>query len=111
MQRIKKGDKVRVISGKHATQEGIVLSVNIKHQTALIEGINIVKKHKKPSQQSGDKGGITNEEAPIKLCKLALVAVKAPHGISKIAYKIDKSGNKLRFAKKTNSELNQGKKK
>ena len=111
MQRIKKGDKVRLISGSQATQEGIVLSVDNKHGTAIVEGLNIKKKHQKPSQQSQDKGGIINIPCPIKLSKLALVVVKAPHGISKVSYRIDKSGKKVRFAKKTNSELNQGKKK
>mgnify|MGYP004444716009 FL=1 len=110
MQRIKKGDKVRLISGDQATQEGIVLSVNPKHGTAIVEGLNIVKKHKKASNDNS-KGGIVNEPAPIKLSKLALVVVKAPHGISKVTYRIDKTGKKVRFAKKTNSEINQGKKK
>ena len=111
MQRIKKGDKVRLISGDQATQEGIVLSVNHKKQTAVVEGLNMVKKHQKPSQQNNDKGGILNINAPIKLSKLALVVVKAPHGVSKVSDRVDKNGNKVRIAKKTNSEVVAGKKK
>ena len=110
MQRIKKGDKVRLVSGKHKAQEGIVLSVDPKHGTAIVEGLHIVKKHKKASNDN-NKGGIVNEPAPVKLSKLALVVVKAPHGISKVSYRIDKTGKKVRFAKKTNSEIIQGKKK
>lgn len=110
MQRIKKGDTVRLISGDEATKEGIVLSVNVKHQTAIVEGLNIVKRHKKPSQESQDKGGIISKEAPIKWCKLALVVPKTPQGISKVGYKLDKNHKKIRYAKKTNAEIVQGKK-
>lgn len=110
MQRIKKGDTVRLISGDESTKEGIVLSINSKNHTAIVEGLNVVKKHKKPSQQSNDKGGIISMEAPIPMCKLALVVPKAPQGISKVSYKIDKNGKKIRVAKKTNAEVSQGKK-
>ncbi|AIV03469.1 50S ribosomal protein L24 [Candidatus Malacoplasma girerdii] len=112
MQRIKKGDLVRLISGDEATKEGLVLKVNLKKNTAIVEGLNIVKKHKKANpQKQEEKGGIVSFEAPIPLCKLALVVPKAPRGVSKIAYKLDKNNNKVRFVKKTQSEIAVGKKK
>lgn len=104
MQRIKKGDKVRVISGKNRTKEGTVLSVNIKNQTAIVEGLNKVKIHKK-SAKKDEKGGVVLQEQPIYLCKLALLAPKAPQGISKIKYTKDKENNKIRVAKKTNQPI------
>ena len=111
MQRICKGDLVRLISGKESTKEGIVLSVNNKNNTAIVEGLNIVRRAQKASPSNQQKGGIISKEAPIKLCKLALVVAKAPQGISKIAYKVNKTGHKVRVAKKTNTELVIGKKK
>jgi len=51
MQRIKKGDLVRIISGEETSKEGIVLSVIPKKQSAIVEGLNIVKIHQKPDQK------------------------------------------------------------
>ena len=111
MQRIKKGDFVRIISGDEATKEGVVLQVFPKKQTAIVEGLNIVKIHQKPDQKNQNKGGIISKEAPIKLSKLALVVIKAQQGISKVSYKMDKNNKKVRIAKKTNTEVIAGKKK
>ncbi len=111
MQRIKKGDLVRLISGDETTKEGIVLSINLKKQTAIVEGLNMIKRHKKSNQQTQEKGGIVSTEAPIALSKLALVVPKAPQGISKISYKIDKNNKKIRIAKKTKTEVVPGGKK
>ncbi|MDR0985500.1 MAG: 50S ribosomal protein L24 [Mycoplasmataceae bacterium] len=104
MQRIKKGDKVRVIAGKLVTKEGIVLSINNKNNTATVEGLNKVKMHKKANAKN-EKGGILEKEVGIPLCKLALVVAKAPQGISKIRYSKNKDGIKVRIAKKTNAEV------
>ncbi|MDR1991793.1 MAG: 50S ribosomal protein L24 [Mycoplasmataceae bacterium] len=104
MQRIRKGDKVRVISGKFVTKEGTVLLVNNKKGTAIVEGLNKVKLHRKPNAKQ-EKGGITEKEAGIPLCKLALLAPKSPQGISKIKYSINKDGKKIRIAKKTNNAI------
>ncbi len=104
MNRIKKGDKVRVISGKNSTKEGIVLQVFPKKNLAIVEGINVAKRHTKPSANQ-DKGGILDKELPIHLSKLALVAPKSPRGVSKISYSKDKEGKKVRIAKKTNSVI------
>lgn len=108
MNRIKKGDKVRVICGKNATKEGIVLKVLPKQNKAIVEGLNIVKKHTKPSANA-EKGGIISKEAAIDMSKLALIAPKSPRGVSKISYQKDKNGKKVRIAKKTNQEIVQGK--
>ena len=111
MQRIKVGDLVRIISGDEATKEGVVLKVNRKNNTAIVEGLKMVKKHEKANEQQQKKGGINSVEAPINMSKLALVVAKAPRGVSKIAYKVSKTGSKVRVAKKTNSEIVSGGKK
>ena len=64
--RIKKGDTVKVIAGKDKGKEGKVLSVNAKNHTALVEGVNMVTKHAKPSA-ANQQGGIIEKEAPIDL--------------------------------------------
>jgi large subunit ribosomal protein L24 len=105
MNRIIKGDKVRIISGKNKSKEGIVLSVDNKNHTAIVEGMNKVKLHQKPSQKNNNKGGITEKEAPVALCKLALIVEKANHGISKVSYIANKDGSKTRVSKKTKTEM------
>ena len=61
---IKKGDKVMVISGKDKGKTGVILSALPKKDRVLVEGVNIVKKHSKPSQMN-PQGGIISQEAPI----------------------------------------------
>ncbi|MDR0857156.1 MAG: 50S ribosomal protein L24 [Mycoplasmataceae bacterium] len=104
MKRLIKGNKVKVISGTHSTKEGVILSINYKDNTAIIEGINVIKRHQKPSQANENKGGIISKEAPIQLSKLALVVPKSTTGVSKIGYSTEK-GKKVRIAKKTKTEV------
>ena len=68
--RIKKGDTVKVIAGKDKGKEGKVLSVNAKNHTALVEGVNMVTKHAKPSA-ANQQGGILHQEAPIDISNIA----------------------------------------
>ncbi len=103
MKRLVKGDKVRVISGKEKGKDGIILSINRKNDTAIVEGIWVVKKHQKPNQENQD-GGIIEINRPIPLCKLALLDPKKG-GIAKVKYGYDKDNKKVRISKKTNSEI------
>ena len=70
--RIKKGDTVKVIAGKDKGKEGKVLSVNAKNNTALVEGVNMVTKHAKPSA-ANQQGGILHQEAPIAISNIMYV--------------------------------------
>ncbi|MGL4947928.1 MAG: 50S ribosomal protein L24 [Mycoplasma sp.] len=106
MNRIIKGDKVRVISGKQKGSEGTVLSVDIKNQKAIVEGLNIIKKHVK-SQDGQEKGGIIQKEAPIYLCKLALMDAKHKNANTKVNYVIGKDGKKARVTKKSKTNLSE----
>jgi large subunit ribosomal protein L24 len=72
---IKKGDKVRVIAGAWKGTEGEVLQVLPKKYKAIVEGVNVVKKHQKPTQES--QGGIIEMEAPIHLSNLMIVDPKS----------------------------------
>jgi large subunit ribosomal protein L24 len=72
---LKKNDTVKVISGKARGKSGKILSVLADKKRVLVEGLNLNKKHQKPSQQD-QKGGIMDREAPIHVSNLMLVSAK-----------------------------------
>ena len=108
MNRIIKGDRVRVISGKLKGSEGVVLQVFPKNQTAIVEGVNKIKKHVKPDQNN-EKGGIVEIDGPIKLCKLALIDPKGKGAKTKVKYELDKNKKKVRITKLTGTNLSEKK--
>ena len=94
--KIKKGDMVKVIAGKDKGKEGKVLAVNVKDNTLLVEGINMVTKHAKPSM-ANQQGGILHQEAPIDASNvMLLVNGKA----TRVGFKMD-GDKKVRYAKST----------
>ncbi len=98
--RIKKGDMVKVIAGKDKGKEGKVLSINAKKNTAIVEGINMVTKHAKPSM-ANQQGGIIQQESPIDISNIMYLYKGKP---TKIGYKFveGKDGlKKVRVAKST----------
>ena len=70
--KIKKGDMVKVIAGKDKDKEGKVIAVNTKNNTLLVEGVNMITKHTKPSM-SNQQGGIVHQEAPINASNVMLL--------------------------------------
>lgn len=101
--RIKTGDTVMVRSGKYKGRTGKVLAVYPKLNKAKVEGINVVKKHRKPTQQQ-PQGGIIDLTKPIWVSKLGIVdsAAKKP---SRIGFKMDKDGGKVRVLKSSGKEI------
>ena len=96
MLKIKKGDTVKVIAGKDKDKEGKVLSVDKKKSKVLVEGINVVTKHAKPSA-ANQNGGIIQKEAPIDISNVMyLHKGKA----TRVGFKMD-GDKKVRFAKTT----------
>ena len=106
MYKIKKNDEVLIISGKHKGQSGRVISINRKKDHVLVDKINIVKKHKKPSQQNPD-GGIIEFEAPIHISNVALKpkAKSKDFKLVKVGFKIDEKGKKYRIDKRTKKQI------
>ncbi|OIK14434.1 50S ribosomal protein L24 [Bacillus sp. MUM 116] len=93
---VKKGDKVRVISGKDKGKTGVILSAYPKEARVLVEGVNIVKKHTKPSQVN-PQGGIISQEAPIHVSNVMPIDPKSGNP-TRVGYKtVD--GKKVRVAK------------
>ena len=95
--KLKKGDNVLVVSGKDKGKSGSILSIFPIKNKAIVKGINIVKKHEKPSKQSG--GGIIEKELSVHLSNLAFNSIKDGKK-TKIGYKIE-NNKKIRFEKKT----------
>ena len=94
--KIKKGDTVKVIAGKDKDKEGKVISVNPKKGTVLVEGVNMVTKHTKPSM-ANQQGGIVNKEAWIDASN---VMVMHEGKATRVGFKVE-DGKKVRFAKTT----------
>ena len=94
--KIKKGDTVRVIAGGDANNEGKVIAVDKKNNTVTVEGVNMVKRHVKPSM-ANQAGGIIEQEAPIDASNVMLLHNGQP---TRVGFKMD-GDKKVRFAKKT----------
>ena len=96
MLKIKKGDTVRVIAGRDKDKEGKVIAVDAKKGTLLVEGVNMVTKHMKPSM-ANQNGGIVRQEGPIHISDVMYLHNGQP---TRIGFKMD-GERKVRFAKKT----------
>ena len=99
--KIKTGDTVRVIAGDHKGSEGKVLTVFIDKKKAIVEGVNMIKKHMKPNAQS-PQGGIVEKEAAIHISNLSLLNEKGE--TTRVGYKME-DGKKVRYAKKSNKVI------
>lgn len=99
---VKKGDTVKVISGASKGVTGVVKEVLVKEQKVIVEGVNKVSRHTRPSNAYPD-GGIIQKEAPIAISNVMVVDTKT--GVaSKVGYK-EVDGKKVRYSKKTSNVL------
>lgn len=96
MMKIKKGDTVKVIAGKDKDKEGKVISVDHKNRKVLVENVNMITKHTKPSA-ANQNGGIIQKEAPIDASNVMYVHKGKA---TRIGFKMEKD-KKVRFAKST----------
>lgn len=94
---IKKGDMVKVVTGSYKGKEGRVIEVVRDTNRALVEGVNMIKRHTKPNAQYPD-GGIINKEAPIHLSNLMYIDPKTGNP-TKVGRKIDEKGKSVGSAK------------
>ena len=100
--KIKTGDIVRVIAGDHKGSEGKIVRVIREDNKAIVEGVNMVSKHTKPSAKS-PQGGIIKKEAPIQISNLSLIDPKSKE-TTRIGIRIE-GDKKVRFSKKSNQVL------
>jgi large subunit ribosomal protein L24 len=100
--KIKQGDKVRVITGDHKGSEGTVVRILKDKNKAIVEGVNTVSKHEKPSAKN-PQGGIVEKEAPIHISNLSLIDPQSGKA-TRVGYEV-REGKKVRVAKKSNEVI------
>ncbi|MCY1719783.1 50S ribosomal protein L24 [Prolixibacteraceae bacterium Z1-6] len=100
---IKKGDTVVVITGNDNGKKGRVLEVIRKTDRAIVEGVNLMKKHTKPNAET-PQGGIVEKEAPVHISNLMLVDPKTGEA-TRIGRKLNDDGKLVRISKKSGEEI------
>jgi large subunit ribosomal protein L24 len=101
--KIKKGDRVVLLTGKDKGRQGAVLSVSPKEERVVVEGLNMVQRHTRPTQ-ADPQGGIKSKEAPLHVSNVALVDPKSG-GPTRVGFRVE-DGKKVRFAKKSGEVIN-----
>lgn len=101
---VRSGDTVKVIAGDDKGKSGKILSVDLEKRRAIVEGLNLVTKHVKPSASS-PQGGIQKKEAPIHISNLMLVDPKTGEA-TRIGRKKNENGKLVRYSKKTGEVIN-----
>jgi large subunit ribosomal protein L24 len=100
---IKKGDTVLVITGNDKGRKGRVLEVNRTSDRAIVEGVNMIKKHTKPNAKA-PQGGIIEQEAPVHISNLMLVDPKTGEA-TRVGRKLNDEGKLVRVSKKSGEEI------
>lgn len=103
---VKRGDTVKVLSGDNKGKTGTILTVDRDKFRAVVEGLNMIKKHVKPSAQDPQSGGIIEKEAPIHMSNLMLVEPKG--AATRTGRKENKEGKLQRYSKKTGNFITDG---
>ena len=101
--KIKKGDRVVLLAGKDKGKQGSVLRMLPKDERVVVEGLNMVHRHTRPTQ-TDPQGGIKHKEAPLHVSNVALVDPKTG-GPTKVGFRVE-GGKKVRFAKKSGEVIN-----
>ncbi len=96
--KIKKGDRVVVVTGRDRGKQGEVLRVLRQEDRLVVQGVNMVKRHQRPA--AGHAGGIVDKEAPIHISNVAHLD-PAGHQATRVGYKFLDDGRKVRFAKRS----------
>jgi large subunit ribosomal protein L24 len=99
--KIRKGDRVIVLNGRDKGRTGEVFEVRPADNTALVRGVNLVKRHQKQTQNQ--EGGIISKESPIHLSKVAYVGKDGKP--TRVGFKIQADGTKVRVAKRSGAEI------
>ncbi len=103
MTKLRKNDKVKVISGNNRGKEGKILKIYRSTDKVIVEGVNIIKRHTKPNQKN-PQGGITQKEAPIQVSNVMLIDPKAGEP-TRLGVQVIEEGNgkkkRMRYGKKS----------
>ena len=101
--RVRKGDVVVVISGKDKGKKGKITRIYVEDERVVVEGVNLVKRHTRPTPRS-PSGGIVEREQPLHACKVMPVDPKTGQG-TRVRFKTTDDGKKVRVAVKSGEEL------
>jgi|SRR5215471_6352053 len=101
---VRKGDNVRVISGRDAGKSGRVLSVNPRKNTVIVEHANIIKRHTRPNPAKNIKGGIVEKEGPVHASKVMIVC-SGCNKHARIGHTVLPDGSKVRVCKRCATTL------
>lgn len=100
--KIKKGDRVQVLSGKERGQTGEVMRVLPKENRVIVDGINVAKRHQRQTQQRV-QGGIIDKDMPMSASAVAVICSK--DGPTRVGYKVKDDGKKVRICRHCGEEL------
>ena len=100
--KIKKGDKVMVLTGRDKGKSGEVLKVLPDESRVVVQGVNVVKRHQRPTQF--DAGGIKSKEAPVHVSNVAHVDPRDGKP-TRVGFRTDEGGRKVRFAKRSGEAI------
>ncbi|HXX90718.1 MAG TPA: 50S ribosomal protein L24 [Acidimicrobiales bacterium] len=101
--RIRKDDKVQVLSGKHRGKQGVVMRADPKAGTVIVDGANMAKRHTKPRGQTM-QGGIIDKDMPLPVSAVAIVCRSCDRP-TRVGVKIDEAGRKQRVCRRCGSDL------
>ena len=101
--KIKKGDRVIVLSGKDRGKSGVVMRVLPKDNKVIVEGVNVAKKHQRATRATM-QGGIIDKDMPMPISAVAVVS-PGDGKATRVGYRIDDAGNKIRICKRTGADL------
>ena len=101
--KIKKGDRVRVLTGKDRGKEGVVMRVLPKDNKVIVDGVNVAKKHQK-ARTATMQGGIIDKDMPIPVPNVAVLS-PGDGKPTRVGYKVNADGVKIRVCRRTGAEL------
>jgi large subunit ribosomal protein L24 len=100
--KLRKGDRVRVIAGKDLGKDGVVMRVLPTKNRVIVEGVNVAKKHQRPTRATM-QGGIIDKDMPLDASNVALICGTC--GATRIGYRFDDAGKKVRVCRKCQGDV------
>ncbi len=100
--KLKKGDRVKVIAGKDLGKDGVIMRVLPEKNKVIVEGVNIAKKHQRPTRATM-QGGIIDKDMPIHASNVALICGSC--GATRLGYRFDDQGKKIRICRKCKADV------
>lgn len=100
--KLKKGDRVKVIAGKDLGKDGVIMRVLPEKNKVIVEGVNVAKKHQRPTRATM-QGGIIDKDMPLHVSNVALICGSC--GPTRAGYRFDDAGKKIRVCRKCQGDL------